>query len=418
LANGSTLYVEEQTSDDDTDVVARIEASDGSVLLDDVVVNHLTNGDQELSDVVVFEDGAGFAIVWSHSVEAYRLDANSGGSISYIQSYDINGTAVGMPYAVDDLYLFGSERDLVALSTELGRTITWFLGTTFSFDVDIEPIAAMTYYGLTTDEGRAVALDTRTIIGWKDVAIQRYLTFELFDGSASDDRLTGTADPDLMNGYAGNDWLNGLGGDDYINGAIGSDTLIGGAGNDTIKAGPDVLDLRDFVYAGAGDDSVMGGAGNDLIYGDAGDDTLEGQIGADQLVGGDGDDMLTGEALSDALFGGDGIDFLNGGYGYDRLNGGDGADRFYHNGSAVFGSDWVQDYDSTEGDVLLLLPGYDAEDFHINYAETSGAGEAGVREAFVIYEATGQIIWALVDGEAQSEILLQIGGTVTDLVLS
>lgn len=53
--------------------------------------------------------------------------------------------------------------------------------------------------------------------------------------------------------------------------------------------------------------------------------------------------------------------------------------------------------------------------FQINVATTQGAGDTGIDEAFVIYRPTGQIIWALVDGAAQDQINIQIGGTVFDL---
>ena len=62
---------------------------------------------------------------------------------------------------------------------------------------------------------------------------------------------------------------------------------------------------------------------------------------------------MTGSAFSDLVFGGDGDDFVNGGFGSDRVNGGDGADRFYHVGVAGHGSDWVQDFESAEGDRLV-----------------------------------------------------------------
>ena len=37
-------------------------------------------------------------------------------------------------------------------------------------------------------------------------------------------------------------------------------------------------------------------------------------------------------------------------------------------------------------------------------------------EAFVIYRPTGQIIWALVDGDAQAQINLMIQGQSYDLL--
>ncbi|WP_303425850.1 hypothetical protein [Shimia thalassica] len=39
-----------------------------------------------------------------------------------------------------------------------------------------------------------------------------------------------------------------------------------------------------------------------------------------------------------------------------------------------------------------------------------------MEEAFVIYRPTGQIMWALVDGNSQASINLQIGGDVFDLL--
>ena len=64
----------------------------------------------------------------------------------------------------------------------------------------------------------------------------------------------------------------------------------------------------------------------------------------------------------------------------------------------------------------MLVAGASASQFQVNYANTPGAGAAGVAEAFVIYRPTGQILWALVDGGEQDSINLQIGGEVFDLL--
>jgi hypothetical protein len=53
--------------------------------------------------------------------------------------------------------------------------------------------------------------------------------------------------------------------------------------------------------------------------------------------------------------------------------------------------------------------------FQINYANTRSAGAANVDEAFIIYRPTGQIIWALVDGDAQDSLTLSLGGTEVEL---
>lgn len=220
--------------------------------------------------------------------------------------------------------------------------------------------------------------------------------------------LTGTAGPDRLVGDVGNDTLRGL---------DGTDTLIGNAGDDLIIGGTSENDLRDIVYAGDGNDSVDGGYGNDELRGDGGNDTIVGGFGVDDIFGGDGNDELTGQAWSDLIFGGNGADFINGGFGYDRVNGGADADRFFHIGVADHGADWIQDYNAAEGDVLQFGLAGTRDQFQVNFTETASAGAAGVQEAFVIFRPTGQILWALVDGGAQSEINLLLGGTEYDLLL-
>ncbi|MFZ1468665.1 MAG: hypothetical protein WAT09_06755, partial [Paracoccaceae bacterium] len=98
-------------------------------------------------------------------------------------------------------------------------------------------------------------------------------------------------------------------------------------------------------------------------------------------------------------------------------NGGAGADSFYHAGVFDHGSDWVQDYNAAEGDILTVgLAGATRAQFQVNFNTTQGAGAAGVGEAFVIYRPTGQILWALVDGADDAHINLNIGGQIYDLL--
>ncbi len=258
------------------------------------------------------------------------------------------------------------------------------------------------------------------------------------DGTAASETLTGTAGDDTISGMGGNDTINGLDGDDVINGGPGRDFADGGAGNDTITGGldsdtllggtgddvllgnngnpADLADLRDFIAGGAGNDSINGDAGNDELRGEAGNDTIEGGFGVDTVIGGDGNDVLTGSAFSDLIFGGNDDDFINGGFGSDRVNGGAGADRFFHIGVAGHGSDWIQDFETSEGDQLVFGGSGGIGDFQVNFANTPGAGSAAVDDAFVIYRPTGQILWALVDGSDQAEITLRIAGDEFDLL--
>jgi len=243
----------------------------------------------------------------------------------------------------------------------------------------------------------------------------------VFAGTGSDTVLGGNGQDSLYGG-SGNDRLLGNLGHDTLLGGDGNDTLNGGDGNDFISGGESAADLRDVIYGGAGHDSIDGGYGNDLIYGQDGNDIINGGVGADELLGQDGDDVINGAAYADLIFGGAGNDFINGGFGHDRINGGAGADQFFHVGVEGHGSDWVQDYNAAEGDVLQFGDASaTADDFQVNLAHTASdagerAGDDDVAEAFVIYTPTGQIMWALVDGAGQDQINLQINGDVFDLL--
>ncbi|MGH1355484.1 MAG: calcium-binding protein [Thalassovita sp.] len=239
-------------------------------------------------------------------------------------------------------------------------------------------------------------------------------------GAQGDDTISGGVGDDRLMGDRGNDRLSGDDGDDLLEGRDGADTLEGGTGHDTILGGNSESDLRDVVYGGSGNDTIRGGYGNDELRGDAGNDMIGGDEGADTIIGGDGNDSLSGQSLGDEIVGGSGNDFLNGGFGHDRLNGGVGEDRFFHLGDAGHGSDWIQDYTEAEGDVLQFGGTATRDQFQVNFAETAGAGTAGVSEAFVIYTPTptagSQTLWALVDGHEQDEIHLQLGGVIYDLL--
>lgn len=135
------------------------------------------------------------------------------------------------------------------------------------------------------------------------------------------------------------------------------------------------------------------------------------------MIGGTGNDVLAGNSGSDLLFGGDGFDFMNGGFGNDRLNGGAGGDKFYHLGISDHGSDWIQDYVAADGDVLMWGGGAaTASDFLVQRAEMANAGANDIEEIFVTHIPTGNLLWALVDGDAQAQINIQIAGQVFDLL--
>ncbi|SEM80074.1 hypothetical protein [Palleronia pelagia] len=277
-----------------------------------------------------------------------------------------------------------------------------------------------------SDDGTALLLTAQLsdVLDFRDPA---YGSAYLVDGyGAWLPAVLGTDGGDILDGGPGNDVIRGLGGDDVLRGFAGNDTLgggdgrdtlVGGDGDDRLVGGTTDADLRDVVFGGAGNDRILGGHGNDELNGGAGDDNIEGGFGVDTVIGNGGNDTLTGSAFSDLIFGGDGFDFINGGFGSDRVNGGTGADRFFHVGVFGHGSDWIQDYSAAEGDLLVYGGTATRSQFQVNVTTTPTAGADAVQEAFVIYRPTGQILWALVDGDGQDAINLSLGGQVFDLTV-
>lgn len=244
---------------------------------------------------------------------------------------------------------------------------------------------------------------------------------DLIFGDDGSDQLFGGDGADQIWGGVGSDVLRGEEGSDVLFGGLGTDTIDGGAGSDQIYGGPEKDDLRDVIYGGDGDDLIFGGAGNDEASGGLGDDTINGDFGSDTLIGNQGADVISGGPGADVIFGNDGADWINGGFGSDKLNGGSGADAFFHLGIADHGSDWIQDYSALEGDRLVLgLQGATIDQLRANYgytvdAQGTSAGNSGIAEAFVVYQPTGQILWALVDGAAQDHIYVNVSGSIFDL---
>ena len=315
----------------------------------------------------------------------------------------------------------------VGASDPDGDTLTFSLGNNAGGAFSLNGTTLQTTAPLDFEQGatRSVTVDARDAGG---LTSSETFTINVTDvdespttgvtlvGTPAGESLSGTDFSDSIEGRAGNDTLNGLGGNDTLNGEDGSDNISGGDGNDLLIGGTSTSDLRDNIFGGAGDDTIRGGHGNDEVRGDAGNDLVEGGFGADTVFGGTGNDSITGAGFGDLLFGAEGNDFINGGFGFDRVNGGAGADEFFHLGVEGHGTDFIQDYNAAQGDVLVTgIAGATADQFQINLANTPNAGDSGIAEAFIIYKPTGQIMWALIDGAGQEEINLQITGTIFDL---
>ncbi|HEV2530156.1 calcium-binding protein [Phenylobacterium sp.] len=184
--------------------------------------------------------------------------------------------------------------------------------------------------------------------------------FELAFGSRFADTLSGDAGANTLSGDAGADQIFGREGNDSIVGGDGQDYLRGGDGADSLSGGADFDDINgnagnDTASGGDGNDWVVGGKDDDRLSGDAGDDIVYGNLGNDTCDGGTGNDLIRGGQGDDVLIGGPGDDWLSGDRGADTLTGGAGADIFHSSSDA--GLDVVTDFNSAEGDRVMLDPG-------------------------------------------------------------
>ena len=180
----------------------------------------------------------------------------------------------------------------------------------------------------------------------------------------------GAGGNDSILGYSGNDLLVGTGGaNDTITGGTGNDTIYGGTGNNYLRGGDgsDIVygqngfnDINgnlgsDTIFGGTGNDWLLGGQGNDYVQGGGGNQIIYGNLGNDTLVGGSGAETIRGGQGNDTLSGGGGRDWMSGDRGEDTLSGGAGGDTFHaFSGS---GSDRVLDFNSLEGDRVMLFAG-------------------------------------------------------------
>lgn len=273
------------------------------------------------------------------------------------------------------------------------------------------------------------------------------IRIENLDGSSNSDTLRGNAVDNTLKGSDGNDTLFGRGGDDVLEGGNGHDVFIGGVGADQLSggagwdraqytdaeaavtvdmmdvalntgdAGGDTFDSIEGIYGSGFDDRLSGDDSKNTIWGWDGSDSLFGGDGDDVLRGGNGADVFHGGSGQDTLFGDAGDDFLHGAFGSDTMMGGEGADVFFHFGAQGHGQDWVEDYNVSQGDILQAgIVGATVDQFMVNFSSTPNSGSASLSEAFVVYLPTQETLWALVDGEGQSEINIRLNGQLYDLL--
>lgn len=253
---------------------------------------------------------------------------------------------------------------------------------------------------------------------------------DTISGNAGAERLDGGAGNDSLLGLAGNDTLNGGTGDDTLDGGADGDSFFGGAGIDTVTYMTSdrglVINLfapSNGTYWANGDsfsgiERVIGSNFSDLIWGDGAANQLEGGNGNDCLFGGGGADTLLGGWGQDVLFGDTGADLLDGGIGNDLLEGGNGGDQFQHSGSAGDGTDWIIDFTSNSGDVLVFAgAGASLADFSITAQQRARLWVAADDVWVVTHRPTNRQLWVLENSDnAINDVDIMIGNVIYDLL--
>ena len=260
--------------------------------------------------------------------------------------------------------------------------------------------------------------------------------------------IIGTEFADTIRGSNGPDWIEGGNGHDYLVGRDGDDEIFGGAGNDTMEGGAGA----DGFFGGTGTDTVtyanakrgqvihmfqpsdgtdlaqgdsffsievvIGSDYPDLIWGDQYRTLLDGGRGDDCLYGGPGNDTLIGGTGQDVLFGDHGDDILEGGASADILEGGLGRDRFLHSGSASDATDWIIDYTSNSGDLLVFTgSGASLDQFTITAAMRARLFVVAENVWVVTHVPTGRELWVLENSNNQiTDVDLMINGISYDLL--
>lgn len=258
-------------------------------------------------------------------------------------------------------------------------------------------------------------------------------------GNAGDNLMAGGDGADSIVGGNGADTLRGDGADDTLTAADGGDMLDGGEGNDLLLAtgggstlsggnGADALSASgglNRLDGGLGDDTLSAAAGADTLIGRQGADSLAGGADADVLNGGHGADTLQGDGGADRLVGGVGDDLLTGGAGRDVLFGNDGADSFRFDLAAPpDAADLIRDFDSLEGDRILLLgTGLAAGTLDAAAFRAHPSGWAASPAHRLIYETDNGRLWFDADGNgpAGRQLIAQLTSlpalTAADIVL-
>ncbi len=192
---------------------------------------------------------------------------------------------------------------------------------------------------------------------------------------------------DVVTVPVGETEILGLSGNDNITGRDTSEQIIGNRGADTVLGEGGV----DSLFGGEGSDSLDGGDGNDRLFGNPKNDTV---------AGGNGDDVLFGGRENDRLFGGVGNDTLGNDQGQEQMSGDAGSDVFELPASPVAATipqqaDIIMDYQSSEGDQLMLPQG--VQESQLNLSSVNLQLDGGTAVPSTLIELNGTYLGILRD---------------------
>lgn len=192
---------------------------------------------------------------------------------------------------------------------------------------------------------------------------------------------------DVVTVPVGETEILGLSGNDNITGRDTSEQIIGNRGADTVLGAGGV----DSLFGGEGSDSLDGGDGNDRLFGNPKNDTV---------AGGNGDDVLFGGRENDRLFGGVGNDTLGNDQGQEQMSGDAGSDVFELPATSVAATipqqaDIIMDYQSSEGDQLMLPQGI--QESQLNLSSVNLQLDGGTAVPSTLIELNGTYLGILRD---------------------
>ena len=143
----------------------------------------------------------------------------------------------------------------------------------------------------------------------------------------------------------------------------GNDQMYGGPGNDLFDLAANSRNGQDIMFGGYGDDYYFFGEDIDLVfeYENQGKDRIYLSETTEYTLPENIEELFGFGSASLNLSGNELDNTLRGGAGDDRLTGNSGADNFLL--YADMGNDIVTDFDSSEGDEVLLAYGLNSYEY-------------------------------------------------------